>query len=320
MTQVPVHDGPLNSGAINHTQFPGTEAGKSIINLVGTVEAACSLSSIYLLKTASASVEPSAVTGSASTFVRAQLSASTSAQAGATSGAVTELGTVPSAQSAAALTAAVVLVKQRVFASAIGVATVSTINGYPRADRAAAVSAYADAQAFALRGIPLSATTKARAVEFASALRKPTRSAATAATANAVATPALLHGVPASGISLATGVATTRVNVRRGASTTGFAVGSAPIAGRNVLVGLSPLSAFAGTQGASERHYKTNSAAAAGVAAVDANAAFKFNLAASTTAQAIAESAAADYALASPAPVERLMTVPASDRRMEVTL
>jgi hypothetical protein len=51
----------------------------------------------------------------------------------------------------------------------------------------------------------------------------------------------------------------------------------------------------------------------------DATIGVQYRLSGSTVASAVAQSAASDFASAMPAPSERLMKVPASNRRMEVT-
>jgi len=320
MSHFSVHNGALNSGAINHVSFPGAESGKSLIQLVGDVEVTCALTSIYLLKTASAVTTPSATPSESATKIRALLSATQSAQAVSSSGALTKLRTVPVQQAAFAETAVVARLNRRLAASSSGVATVSTIGGYARATRTAAISAAAAVFAFAFRYAPRSASTSGVAVSSAAALRKALRSASTTASATCAATVNFKYRPVASVSAAAAGVIPTRVNVRRLANTAGVAVGSSPLALRKRIAELSPTIAAAVAQVLSERHRKPNAALTSGVAQNSAQVAFKFKLGANAVAEAIAASAAEDYAVAAPAPVERLMTVPASDRRMEVTL
>ena len=320
MSQAPVRDGPLNSGAINHTQFPGAESGKSIIDLSGTVEVVCALTSIYLLKTAEAQVAPSAVTSSLTTSVRALVVASTAGEAvvAATAQSKLRLGATP--QVASAVADVRPRSKFSLTAATSGFAATSAINGFPRASRSATAAAVAATFAFAQRGMPMAGSTTARAVSFAGSLRKPSRSAATSGVVTSRVAITLTHQPPASTVAFSSGQVSTRVNIELGANVVAAAIVGTPITGRNILVQLTPSSAVALARSLSERHTKPNTATGSGLALSAAGVSTRLHMTGSTVASAIAASAATDFAIAAPAPVERLMMVPASDRRMEVTL
>lgn len=66
----------INSGAINAVSFPGSEAGASLIELIGEVAVTCAIGSLSIILTCSASTDAAASTSLPGTKARIQIGAS----------------------------------------------------------------------------------------------------------------------------------------------------------------------------------------------------------------------------------------------------
>jgi hypothetical protein len=91
--------GAINSGAINHTSFPGSENGLSLAQMVGSVSVTGTVTGIFVRLTAFATTAPRAATAKPVARLKRTLAAATSGTATATA---TQLGKIRRSASASA--------------------------------------------------------------------------------------------------------------------------------------------------------------------------------------------------------------------------
>jgi hypothetical protein len=164
------------------------------------------------------------------------------------------------------------------------------------------------------------ASTVARADGITPAQKKRGAAAVSAATANTSVAGTLRHRIGASIEAVSTATVTTRSNPRRSAAAVAQAVPSFVIAGTKLLQPAAPQTASAVPSEIVGRQFMYLGASSLAAANNDVSASYRFRLLAAATAEAVASSGAEDYGSAAKAPIERVMIVPASDRRMEVPL
>lgn len=320
MSHYGAHQGAINSGAINHVSFPGAEEGLSLIDLTGTVEVVCALSAIRLRLTASAGTVASATGSAPGVKIRAQLAAVFAPTAVTSAGVLTKIAALPDAQIASAVPQ-VAGVLRFVAAATTTCSASASVGSYVRATRSASTSATGNGAVMSRSLIPRAASTSAVATTTSSSLRA--------------------RRIPASTIASAIGVSATKARYRLGASTSGTAAVSTPTLRTKVRRSAStsavatPAPAAFAIKGLVFPAPQVASAVAASIAArqlcatagsTDSSAqgssgiALLYQLGATIQGSMISTAAAADYGITQAAPTERLMIVPASDRRMEVTL
>lgn len=310
---------PINSGAIGHISYPGSESGLSLVQLIGTITANTSLSSITLRLTAGALVAAFAGAGSANTTARMRLGAATDATAATSVSARTKIQVFPEAGTASVSSFAGVLLKRRIAGSATaesatvavgantivsrGAAANATALGQSdsknRGFRGASATASALAQdAGSLRGISLAGSTDARAVNSAHSISKFRLLASSSGTATST-----VFGLVAK---------TASAVVNAVATTSAYAIFYERI---NLLAQSALASTSANPRSVFSFGATTDAKADIKIAGVF----LQYSLGATTSTQVNTSTAAADYSVTIPAPVERVMVVLASNRRMEVT-
>lgn len=313
------HQGAINTGAINHVSFPGAEEGLSLVELTGTVEVTCALSAITLRLTASASTSPAAVGSSPNTTARALLAAITVPTALASAAARTKIAAPAQALVASADTT--VIGRLRFSLSAPSTATAAaSVGSYVRAAKSASATASATASAGGRTVVPRSASTACAATTAASALRYRRTAASTSATSTLLASTTAIIRPGATTSAVASVQATARSSVRRGASTSAVADAAPVVAGVKLLTYPQPAVASALAGAIAAQQLCVTGATGVATSSGSASIAYKFRLGATVQGSMISTAAAADYGITQSAPTERLMIVPASDRRMEVTL
>jgi len=309
--------GALNSGQINAVPFPQAEAGLSLIQLVGTVEVVGSISALYTRRVVGASTVASATVPDIVTTMRYQMTAAAAARA---IGSTTELLKVTSNQAitpASALGSAGVTLKRRLTAAQSARAVVAC-GAVIKVKRTAAVSAVAASDDVAAQTkVPRTAAVQARAQTSAGALVKVSRSATTVARASATAKIKMILRATAATAPSALGTAATRNKRTTGATTTARAV-TAATALRKIRFSATA-TPRANTLDAIGALRISMSAETVSSALGTSGVALKYNLGATTVARAVPSAAATDYGIAMPAPIERRMSVPPSERTMEVT-
>jgi hypothetical protein len=320
MSQYGAHHGPINSGAINHLSFPATETGLSVIQLLGTVEISGTIGgSLYILRTASAATNAVASTPNIVAKARMQLGATTACSAVTQATALSKIRVTAVPQEVLAWPEVSVGLRYRFSAQQQASAVVSAV-AFAKTFKTAVTSGAAVPFVSADTRLRRSASVVCSATTSAFAGRKPQRSASTVAQVVSQASVASRISPHAETVATAVSSVSTRVNLRRSALTTAAAVTSTPTLVRLRLAYPNPEVATAFCSEIALRRRMPLVAFGLAFAENAASAASKFRMSATTVAEAVAFSAAADYAVAAPAPVERLMIVPASDRRMEVTL
>lgn len=307
----------INGSVINKASFPGAEAGLSLVELVGTVQVTCTIPSVSLRLTAVAATVPAAA-GTASTTKRTQFDCQISASAFTSATALVNRKHGASA-AAVCTTSAGVGLAYRSGATTSGIALASASNGYLAVSRGASVSCTATARTAAARTLVYrGASIAGTAAPMVTALRKVPSQAAGSAMALGVAGINFRNQLIASIVATVVSSVSTRFNVRRGASTIPRAVVSGT-ARRNIRLVLVEQTASATPSNVSPIRRMVFAAPTQANAYADATIRVQYRLSGSTVASAVAQSAASDFASAMPAPSERLMKVPASNRRMEVT-
>lgn len=307
----------INGNAINEASFPGAETGLSLVQLVGTVEVTCSIQSVSLRLTAFATTEAKAH-GTFSTSKRTLFSCETAGSALASASALVKRPN-GAASSAVAMTSSFACLKYIFSAATPGAALVPSVNGYIAAARGATVNCHAmtlpaEANTLVSRGVVVAPT----AITSAVALRKVPSLATGSAFASAVAGMSFKNRLAAFTEAKVMPSASTRFNVRVGSSAKPEAVVYAG-SRKNINLALMPQAVSATSSVIAPIQLLKFSAAAQANALASATIRVKYSLSGFTVASAIAQSAASDFASAMPAPAERLMKVPASNRRMEVT-
>lgn len=311
--------GALNGNAINETRFPGAEDGLSLIELVGTVQVTASVPKLRLRLTAGASATPAAVTSSPTTRAKYLLAVTGAPTAAATVSAGSK--TPRSATGVATLTTKIAPRLKFVLDAAASPAAVVSVQAVNKAKRSATTVAQAVPTVSEQRRIKMSGGAAPAAVAAVVALRKLVFSASTISNAAGTAARTFMRRVSATTIGRSTGTGALRLNRRAGAavSCTADSVADSTIkraAYPSALVLQAVMPSINAQQRITVGGATTQVVTLGSVAGVTA----RFRLGAPTVAQAICVSDAEDYGLLVNAPTERLMVVPASDRRMEVTL
>lgn len=307
----------INGSAINQTSFPGAEAGLSLVQLVGTVQVTCSIPSVSLRLTAVAATQATA-SGTISTSKRTQFTCQVSAAATTSATALNNRRNGATGIAVCAASAGVGL-KYRPSATASGTAFASPVSGYLHAARNAIALCIASTPATAARTLTRrSAITEGVAGTTANSVRKVPSHASGNAFATVIASIRFRNRLGASTIPTAGFAVSTRFNVRRGASVAPSAVVSALVR-TNINLALPVQSAVATASEVLSLRKMSFGATTQANAYANATIRLRYRLSGSVVARALAQSAASDFASAMPAPAERLMKVPASRRRMEVT-
>jgi hypothetical protein len=307
----------INGSVINKASFPGAEAGLSLVELVGTVQVTCTIPSVSLRLTAVAATVPTAA-GTASTTKRTQFDCQISASAFTSATALVNRKHGASA-AAVCTTSAGVGLAYRSGATTSGTALASASNGYLSAARGASATCSATAQTIAARTlVSRNAISAPSALPAVTAFRKVPSQATGSAYVAGVVGISFKSRLIASAASTASSTASTRFNLRARASTVPVAT-SVVSARRNLNLALIAQSAIAAPFDIDPIRRMVFAATTQANAYADATIRVKYRLSGSTVARAVAQSAASDFASAMPAPSERLMKVPASNRRMEVT-
>lgn len=320
MSHYGAHQGAINSGAINHVSFPGAEEGLSLIDLTGTVEVVCALSAIRLRLTASATTTASANGSTPGTNIRAQLAAVFAPTAVTSAGVLTKIAALPDAQIASAVPQVTGALRFVAGATTTGAAS-STAGSYVRTTRSASTSATGNGAVMSRSLIPRAASTSAVATTTSSALRYRRTPASTVAFASGVATTRVRFrlGAPTSGTATAS-TPTLRIKVRRSASTSAVATPTPAAFAIKGLIFPAPQAASAVAASIAARQLCATAGSTDASAQGSSGIALLYQLGATIQGSMISTAAAADYGITQAAPTERLMIVPASDRRMEVTL
>jgi hypothetical protein len=308
--------GAINSGAINAVPFPQAEAGLSLIQLVGTVEVTGSISSLSTRRVVGATTVASAH-GTADIVFQQQVGATTEPRAVVLVVNVPRVTDNTATASARAPTAAAIVLTRRNSALRTAQAVVSG-KAVIKVRRSAAATAVAtvsqiDAQTLVAR----LATTPARAITSALLTVEAFRSATTVARATSTSRIQLRHRSTAHAIASALGTALSANKLVAGATTSAVASVSA-VSRRKIRFTARVVSAAASQNnlvGLNYRFGATATASANGVSGMG----LKYLTNATTVAEAITSSAATDYGIRMPAPLERLMFVPTTERNMEVT-
>jgi hypothetical protein len=309
---------PINSGAINTVSFPGAEDGLSLVQLIGEVNVATQISSVYLRLNARAAIGPVA-DSSSGVLLKIAIGATASCDATGSAAALSKIKVFPTGQSAYADALSGIGVQMRIGVSGSGVASIpstiaksiayrsasaqgaasgliSSINRATRGASGAASAQYSQPRVFTK--LPLSAATGSYASASASAKAKYRLSAHESASVSWS-----INGNVENYVSGST-VAEAIVSV---------------VAYSYDRVGLSPIQPRAITS-SGVRLMHLLSAQGDGMSVVPpANPRLILKVGASTSAIVSYAAAAADYSVTIPAPIERQMIVPEMNRRMEVT-
>lgn len=310
----------INGNEINAVSFPGSEAGLSLVQLVGQVTVDASMSFFTLRLTAGASTNATAASPLTPTKARFNIGGSTDGLAEASAGVVSKIKFDPVDESASALTAATAIRKFRLSAASSGLAVGSASGVYSKVYRGAATDAKVTTSVVPFRLEIAGAATDAVADASAVVRIKTRRSANTTAAAGSTAHTAARFRLSASVVGLATGSAATRRKISLGASGTASGIGQSAEFTFLRRLPLTPQNAAALAQAITPRmKISVGGAVGSGLASVSAYAALRMPLGASALATVSSAIAAADFSSTTPAPDERTMVLPLSSRRMEVT-
>ena len=307
----------LNSGPLNAVSFPLSEEGLSLIQLTGTVEVVCNVSILGVRRFVQASGTASA-RGTASMIFKTQAAAITPATATTRAGVRLKTTNNSAKVTAKAIAASDGYALRR--ASAIQPArAIVSAKAFVKVFKSAHATPTADTNTFEpIIRVPRTATTHPSAVCRATALIKAPRAATTVARGKNIASITLKSRLRATVAPSALGLASTLRKSTAAATTIARAITSANTLRKRRVAATVAAQAQIGQTLAALR-YRFAATTVAQAIAADARVVFELQLGAQTTAQAIARSAATDYGIAVPAPQERLMFVPASERTMEVT-
>lgn len=310
----------INGGQINRVRFPGAADGLSLVEMSGLVEVTATIPSIHLRLHASASTAAAAQCATSSVRHNSRLGATTFAAAQTDAVEQKKIATVPEALQAVASAAATVHAKFRFLASGSGAAVHSAL-AVNKAARSASTTGQALSTVSVRRRVPVAASGFGAAQDSVTAFRAILRDADTQAQATTLASISFRTGVEATTATSADGEASIAFKRLAQAQTTAAATAPATLVGYRVLLRPSPQSAVADVPPlAAGAQITVGGAASVARAYAQSGARAKYKLSAAVMARAIAGSSAEDYGLLINAPTERLMVVPASDRRMEVTL
>lgn len=308
----------LNSGALNEVGFPGAEEGASLIELQGTVQVTCAVSAIKLRLTVGAAGVGQIATSSPVTQSYFRAAAPTTAEAvPAIIDARSKIFVDPEPIVARSTTAATAELLH-VTAGATSATATATASARVQVRRSASSTAAAVVAAVALKRAFRSATATGAATAAAQGYVHAFNAGATIAEAPAVVSFIFKRRVGASTQAVSTSTSTTLRKRLVGATAAPTASGTvwpaltsrvscAPIVGQAVVPDVLAL-----------RYTPTPATTVAAAVPSEPVVRFEIQVGANVVAEAIAYSAAADYGLAQPAPEDRRMLVPPSDRLMEV--
>lgn len=308
--------GAINSGAINHVSFPGSESGLSLVQLVGTVSVTGTVTGIYLRLTASATTKPRAATSKPTTKVKYSIGAASAAQA---TGIATVISKVRRAATVAPTAPGTATIYRRIRQTAPTVSR-AVVTAKPtismRVLRAGSTTGRALASLGTVKKIYTAASRIAQATTSAAALRKGFSGAQTtgrATTASGVGRNRRLS--VAATVSAIMAPVNSLLKRLVGASTTATTSQSvlAYLALRRRAVGV----ALAAPKSLDSSALTFRSAAGLGRAVTRATTRLKITVSASTVASFSGFTVALDYSI-TPAPGDRQMVVPLEERRMEV--
>jgi hypothetical protein len=307
----------INGSVINKTAFPGSEDGLSLVELVGTAEVTASISAIKLRLLASATTVCGSA-GTAQTTKKAQLSAVESGTAAPSVVAYVKTPFSAYAQAACGAASGVQLA-YRMSAVQPSLADAAAAYSYVAAKKSANTAGVAESvNAKATTLVSRGAASLATAVTAANALRKTAFFATGAPSATGIASITFRNRLGATAAPSVAWLVSSILKVTIGARATPTAVTMAyPLRKRLVAPSLQKALAIC-TSIIFYRKMNLNVTTQANASA-NAKIRLKFCMSASAIAQATGQATASDFASAIPAPAERLMTVQASDRRVEVT-
>lgn len=308
--------GALNSGPLNAVPFPQAEAGLSLIQLVGTVEVTATITTLVTRRVVGASTTAGA-SGQASFVLHQRVGSRIVPQAVCTANNIAKVTDNVATTRATAATSAGVILKRRASAvvsaaASVACAAVVKVRRSASSTCAASVSSI-DSRAKVAR----SATVSAQATTFALLRVKISRAATVVARANSTSRITLVQRPTAIVNATGFGTVTTRNKVALGATAACSAAVTAN-AFRKLRIRASATPKALGSAFAGQKMQFGAVSVGAAVCGI-ARAGIKYRMSASAIAEAITRSAATDYGVAMPAPPERLMFVPASERSMEVT-
>jgi hypothetical protein len=309
---------PINSGAINTVSFPGAEDGLSLVQLIGEVNVATQISSVYLRLTARAATSPVA-DSSSGVLLKIAVGASVSCDATSSASAISKVKAFPASQPSYAATLAGVGLKMRLGVSGSGVAAMQSIAARSIAYLSASAEGSATWSVESINKARRGATGAAAAQQNTPLIRtKIPRSATTSAFALTTGAVKAKYRLSASQLATVGWSINGIVENYVSGSTEAKAIVSV-VAYSYDRVGLTPIQPKA-TTSAGVRVKHLLSAATDGQSVAPAvNPRLRMNIGASTSAIVSYAAAAADYSVTIQAPIERQMIVPEMNRRMEVT-
>ena len=309
----------INSDEINSVSFPGSEAGLALVELVGTVEIAGSISALTLRLTAKAETSPAATTSLPTTKLRLRIAAQAGCSATSSASALSRIHLSPIQQSAAAEVSVGVLCRRITSASTQTLASVSAASKVALF-RGAATNAVAESFVYSIQETYISVSGAASAdAQPAYLLRKKPASAVTAGLVLHGVSPNLTFRPAASALvqvqSVVNELTVSYVSVNEVASAV-----CASILSLNKRIAI-PTAIAANAQASATPKLVSYVSADTSPAASVPPAVFYFKRTASaqTEATIIYAIEASDFTATKPAPDERVMVLPAINRRIEVT-
>lgn len=307
----------VNANAINEVSFPGAEQGLSLIELVGTVVVTCSITTVYLGRTASAQTTAKA-TGTSGSVHRLQLAAST---AGAATPTASVRSKVPygATGAAACVGTAGIAIRSRLGA-AIAATGAGEVGSYLRVVKGATGTAQAVVtNASGRTKVSRSVTTKGAATGTVLALRRVRFTIASRPASAGTARATLRRRLSLAGVGQASGsVLSTGSRAPRGAAVVAQAAASA-VSIKYITAGPATTAAQATPTPAGVRLLLPFAAGGQPLASGVAALTLRLLAGAYANPTATATAAGTEFNADIPAPAERSMTLPVSDRRMEVT-
>lgn len=330
--------GAINSGAINHVSFPGTESGLSLVQPVGTVSVTADITGIYLLLKASATTPAVASTSLPSAILRNLLGATTACASTTSAGVVSKVSrkAIEPAKATGKVTIGRIIPRS---ASTTSIATAASISARSKVFFGAAQPAVAAVSVESRKNVYLAASAIANSVSSASTLRKRQLSATTVGDVNFLVTigrlrrlsaTAIGRALPVPGIAalrLPIGASTTAtideattafIALRRFASTVPQAIVAGTTSYARFRLGASSSPQADGVASTILHILRFNAGYVRAEAIASATARLGIPFGATTVADAESYVVAADLNITQPAPEDRQMIVPLEERRMEV--
>lgn len=308
----------INSGAINTVPFPASELGASIVELIGTIEVVCEPAIITVRITTAATSTPTANL-SANTTSKILLGATTEPSAVVTAIAAKQKMR-QSAVSSGKATASSSLTMWRLSSAIVQATATATAASYQLAKKSASGTAQATTSVSSLKQLYRSASIASiAAVSTPDSKRKMVFSIAQAGAAVGRTGFSFKSRLPATTTARALAQAQPLSYIRLNPVKASPAVVS--IATAKLLMRSTPEFQLASAAtGLTNLRLKLRQGAlsSARATAQDADATYRFQMSASTVANAMAYSTATDYTTKIPAPSERQIVVPAYDRAMKV--